>query len=1077
MAAWALWNPGDQLLAGGMSVLLQITLVTGVTLLLASIVRRIPTIRYGLLCAGLFLILLSPVVTLVMQFTGKSMLKISLQNESTLLDHKSVSTGSFDQTGEAPPLERQIIAEPQTFSPSPDIADQRPQEPKAANSEVALSSPVAPPTAQNASTAVPPDQPARSTWIDDLMHTVMPGLFFIWLSGSILLFLRLIRGWSRLAAILRTAQPNTDPQLAAAFARAAEEFPHIRLPTLLVSERLTGPVSTGLLRSWVVFPEQAVKQLSAEQLREILIHEMAHCVRRDPFILLIQNLAAVFFWLHPFVRILNRQLAQAREEICDNYVLTTTDATSYSRTLLSLASTIQTGPLLPGTIGLFTAQWKLEQRVAGLLDPNRNRQLQLSAKSRLFLAVLALSLTFVIAGGTVAVAQHKPDSSDTVKETSPRGETQSQSFTIHGTITDHDGKPAAGARVEVFRTKAENKAQSERVLLKECKTDSAGHYEVTLPENTVKDNSLIYVIARNERSGMMSNKIKLRDARITLDLQIPVPFNNLIHFVDPTGQPIPNLPVQEMNYTILSFSGPPGPVPLNQRVKGPQNAPAPTSDKIISVCTYKTDDQGVMRLSFFDLRHGVTLKIPGTDQYAPQWIRLNSGLPEERSESDGTYRDTIKNLKRGEDATIIVAPARIFSGRVLLGDSGKPSANTRIKIWSSQQEQLGSLVYIEGKTDAAGRFRLNPYPGVRFGIIAYPPPGTPYLTREVKDLRWNAETPEKPLEIKLDKVVLAEGTVVDAQTGQPLKGASVQYEPEGANHKRNTDEIVTGWQGIQKTDATGKFSIPVLPGPGTLLVHATSPKYILQETDSSTLYRSKPGGMRIYAHAFQKIDPVTDQRLEPMKIELHPGETVTGTLVDEQGKPIKEALMISRLKILPTSPNWRGWPDEVHDGKFQLQGLRADVEYPVYFLDPQRKLGAVATISTRNKAPRIVLKPCGSARVRYLDPKGHPIAGKSLGSLYLIATPGTPRYDFQATSRGEQWADETLVSNLDRVNYQLMDSLTTDAEGKIDFPALIPGATYRFRKIVDGHPIVVDQFMVQPGEAHDIGDVKIELDE
>ena len=116
--------------------------------------------------------------------------------------------------------------------------------------------------------------------MDNLMHTVMPGLFFIWLSGSILLLLRLIRGWSRLAAILRTAQPNTDPQLAAAFARAAEEFPQSRLPTLLVSERLTGPVSTGLLRSWVVFPEQAVRQLSAEQLREILIHEMAHCVRR-----------------------------------------------------------------------------------------------------------------------------------------------------------------------------------------------------------------------------------------------------------------------------------------------------------------------------------------------------------------------------------------------------------------------------------------------------------------------------------------------------------------------------------------------------------------------------------------------------------------------------------------------------------------------------------------------------------------------------------------------------------------------------------------------------------------------------
>ncbi|HBL47530.1 MAG TPA: hypothetical protein DDZ90_29510, partial [Planctomycetaceae bacterium] len=217
----------------------------------------------------------------------------------------------------------------------------------------------------------------------------------------------------------------------------------------------------------------------------------------------------------------------------------------------------------------------------------------------------------------------------------------------------------------------------------------------------------------------------------------------------------------------------------------------------------------------------------GSEQFAPQWVNINTGQPEERSKHDGTYRDIVRNIKPGETLTIPLAPAQWFSGRVLLGDTGKPAANTRIKIWASQQEPFGSMVSIEGKTDEEGNFRLNPRPGIRFGIVAYPPQGTPYLTREIKDLHWTPET-SKEIEIKLDKVVLAEGFVRDAKTGQPLEGAAVQYYPERAN-KRYTEDIITGWQSIQKTDKAGKFQIPVLPGPGSLLVHAAERKYILQE--------------------------------------------------------------------------------------------------------------------------------------------------------------------------------------------------------------------------------------------------------
>ena len=472
-----------------------------------------------------------------------------------------------------------------------------------------------------------------------------------------------------------------------------------------------------------------------------------------------------------------------------------------------------------------------------------------------------------------------------------------------------------------------------------------------------------------------------------------------------------------------------------------------------------------------------TLKIPGTDQFALQWIRLNTGWPEERGKNDATYRDIIKNIKPGEDPTIVLAPAQVFAGTVLLGDSGQPAANTRIKIWASQQERFGSMVSVEGKTDEAGRFRLNPQPGVRFGIIAYPPQGTPYLTRELKDLRWSPGKASENIQIRLDKVVLAEGTVIDADSGKPLSGAAVQYYPERTNDKRLLEDIVSGWQSIQQTDASGKFQIPVLPGPGTLLVHAAEKNYILQERDSEQLHIGKPGGARMYAHAFHKINPAEDDTFKAIKLKLQPGKMVSGTIVDEQGQPIQHALMISRLKIQPSSPDWRGFPDEVNNGTFELHGLREGVEYPVYFLDPENQLGAAAKISTKTQEPKIVLKPCGSANARYIDPKGKPVTGKMLGSLYLVVTPGQPKYDFQAIKRGELWADEALVFSIDRFNFQSPSSYTTNAKGELNFPALIPGASYRSTTVVDGLPKVTHEFILQPGERFDIGEIEVQLEE
>ncbi|HBL47532.1 MAG TPA: hypothetical protein DDZ90_29520, partial [Planctomycetaceae bacterium] len=149
----------------------------------------------------------------------------------------------------------------------------------------------------------------------------------------------------------------------------------------------------------------------------------------------------------------------------------------------------------------------------------------------------------------------------------------------------------------------------------------------------------------------------------------------------------------------------------------------------------------------------------------------------------------------------------------------------------------------------------------------------------------------------------------------------------------------------------------------------------------------------------------------------------------------------------------------------------------VYFLDPERRLGAAALISSKNPAPRIVLQPCGSATARYVDQKGKPLVDEMLGGLRMIVTSGQTHYDLQAIRRGEKLADEAFVVNIDRLNYQSPATTTTSAQGKLDFPALIPGASYRHVIIVDGHPQITHEFVLQPGEQKDLGEIEIHLNE
>jgi len=271
----------------------------------------------------------------------------------------------------------------------------------------------------------------------------------------------------------------------------------------------------------------------------------------------------------------------------------------------------------------------------------------------------------------------------------------------------------------------------------------------------------------------------------------------------------------------------------------------------------------------------------------------------------------------------------------------------------------------------------------------------------------------------------------------------------------------------------GVFQIAVIPGAGHLLVNGPTPDYIEQEVGARTIDYDKPGGQRIYAHAVSHFDLPVDTKVHTLDVTLRRGVTIKGRLVDPDGRPVKEAKMLSRYPMLASEHTFRGLPTTIRDGQFELHGLDPNENYTVVFLDPENKLGAAIELSGQSdpSQPLVVsMVPCGSATARFVTTDGKPFT-KYAPSLMIVLTRGPSPISLRERDLIRLSADEGFVGNFDRRNYWKPPQ--PDRQGQCTFPALVPGADYRFHVYRDGQLTGTKTFKVESGKTLELPDVVI----
>jgi len=199
---------------------------------------------------------------------------------------------------------------------------------------------------------------------------VLNALLLLWLAGAALGAVTLCRQLAGLARLKRRAGVPT-PGLAGQFATGLVLLRPRRKIRLLLSDDVNLPAACGYLRPAVVLPASLPGRLDVEEIRHLLLHEVAHLARWDDWGLLAQRVLLLCCWWHPVVWWLCRRLESEREFAADALASAPGDRRRYARTLVRLAGLTRpraTGALAPGALrGEFTA------RVEALLGARHRR--------------------------------------------------------------------------------------------------------------------------------------------------------------------------------------------------------------------------------------------------------------------------------------------------------------------------------------------------------------------------------------------------------------------------------------------------------------------------------------------------------------------------------------------------------------------------------------------------------------------------------------------------------------------------------------------------------------------------------
>lgn len=634
---------------------------------------------------------------------------------------------------------------------------------------------------------------------------------------------------------------------------------------------------------------------------------------------------------------------------------------------------------------------------------------------------------------------------------------------VLGQVLDPDGKPAPGAQVAVVYQPNATRASEQRQgiqaprLLATAQAGPDGRFRLEVPRASLDLFPVDRLLAHAEGFGLGLRTFDPGPDRQELTVRLTPDQVIRGRLVDLQGAPAAGVKVDVTLCGNLSETGEGDSVfdDSDRPLAGVPFWPAATT----------SDGQGRFTLRGIGQYRLVALRARG-EAYADQALVVRNDNDRPAAVRDVTYS---------------LMPATILRGRVTREDSGAPLPRARLVIHKGSHEGWLGGPGLAIDTDDDGRYRasLPSYAGEGeeyrgYLIWCYPPADASDCFGLARDLKGPEAQREHTLDFALPRGQVLRGKITERPSGRPVAGASVIYgqRPRGNPHLR--EDLLLGWDHAAVSGADGAFRATVLPGPGYLSVYGPSADYVFQELGSYVLFGGGTGGSRMFAHAWELIDPKPGEEHErEVSVTLQRGATIHARIVGPDGQPDPDAVVYCVLNQQPGIVRLPGHGFPARGGRFDFTGCDPARSVSALVLDHGRRLGATVTISGKQAGEELTIRlaPCGSARLRCVDDHGQPLA--RLDPRGLVDAVLVPE------SSPDRKKSERLEAILNYVGYpdpsspRAFQGEPSDAQGRVTLHGLVPGATYRIGGDDSGG---WREFTVAAGQTVDLGDVKFNND-
>src|SRR5262245_38508234 len=443
---------------------------------------------------------------------------------------------------------------------------------------------------------------------------------------------------------------------------------------------------------------------------------------------------------------------------------------------------------------------------------------------------------------------------------------------------------------------------------------------------------------------------------------------------------------------------------------------------VVVAGTHKTttDAAGRFKLTGFGRDRVLTVRVYGPNVETKFfWVVTRPGGPK------GGYIQT-EEYNHGvypPDVTVLLAPSRPLVGTVRDSKTGKPVPGVKV---SEVNTHIVSAV-----TDGDGKYRLEGVPKKRqYGLNVAGRKGVPYFDHTHVWVADVAGLDALETNLTIDRGLELSGRVID-KAGRPVR-ASVYYNALDNNPNAKQDNLRVASSDGYMTKPDGTFYLTVWPGKGVLDVRAnTADKFASIDADgilSKLGVRSRPVGP---VHAILPID-VDAAKPETLSFTftLEDGSPRKGSVVGPDGKP---AVGVTAADVIG------GMPRSMTSTDFTLSGMSPTTRRFLLFLDNEKKLGAVQTVSGADKDPVIVkLQPLGSATGVVLKADKKPWDRLTVTAIPFVED--AKQYDNLPTEAMTLQGTSSLTMapwwKLTR------RTATTDDQGRFRLEGLLPGLEY-----------------------------------